>query len=54
MRCELYRKATQTVFGEGNPGAGLMLVGEEPGDREDLAGRLRAPDSQNLSRLANV
>lgn len=38
-RCELYRKATQTVFGEGKPGADLMLVGEEPGDREDLAGR---------------
>ncbi|HTV93570.1 MAG TPA: UdgX family uracil-DNA binding protein [Verrucomicrobiae bacterium] len=38
-RCELYRRATQTVFGEGTAGADLMLVGEEPGDREDLAGR---------------
>ena len=38
-RCELYRRATQTVFGEGAAGAELMLVGEEPGDREDLAGR---------------
>jgi uracil-DNA glycosylase len=38
-RCELYKRATQTVFGEGEPGAELMLVGEEPGDREDLAGR---------------
>jgi len=38
-RCELYKRATQTVFGEGRPGAELMLVGEEPGDREDLAGR---------------
>jgi uracil-DNA glycosylase len=37
-RCELYRKATQTVFGEGPAGAELMLVGESPGDREDLAG----------------
>src|SRR5579875_297367 len=36
--CELWRNATQTVFGEGRPGAPLMLVGEQPGDREDLAG----------------
>jgi uracil-DNA glycosylase len=38
-RCTLYRNATQTVFGEGPPGAGIMLVGEQPGDREDLAGK---------------
>jgi len=38
-RCELYRRATQTVFGEGPVPAGLMLVGEQPGDREDRAGR---------------
>jgi len=37
--CDLYVRATQTVFGEGRPGASLMLVGEQPGDREDLAGR---------------
>ena len=37
-RCELYEDATQTVFGEGPPTAWLMLVGEQPGDREDLAG----------------
>jgi uracil-DNA glycosylase family protein len=37
--CDLYRNATQTVFGEGPAPAGLMLVGEQPGDREDLAGR---------------
>jgi uracil-DNA glycosylase len=37
--CELYRKATQAVFGEGPAPAELMLVGEQPGDREDLAGR---------------
>jgi uracil-DNA glycosylase family protein len=37
--CGLYRRATQTVFGEGNSHAPLMLVGETPGDREDLAGR---------------
>jgi DNA polymerase len=38
--CDLYRAATQTVFGEGPSGARLMLVGEAPGDREDLAGRV--------------
>jgi uracil-DNA glycosylase len=37
--CHLFRKATQTVFGEGPEGAPLMLVGEQPGDAEDLAGR---------------
>lgn len=37
--CPLYRNATQTVFGEGAAHAPLMLVGETPGDREDLAGR---------------
>ncbi|HEY4244892.1 MAG TPA: UdgX family uracil-DNA binding protein [Kofleriaceae bacterium] len=36
--CPLYRGATQTVFGEGPARARVMLVGEEPGDREDLAG----------------
>lgn len=38
-RCHLYKHATQTVFGEGPPDAPLMLVGEQPGDQEDLAGR---------------
>jgi DNA polymerase len=38
-RCDLYRNATQTVFGEGPADASLMLVGEQPGDQEDLAGR---------------
>ena len=37
--CELYRRATQTVFGEGKRGARVMLVGEQPGDKEDRAGR---------------
>jgi uracil-DNA glycosylase family protein len=37
--CDLWARATQGVFGEGHPGAPLMLVGEQPGDREDLAGR---------------
>jgi uracil-DNA glycosylase family protein len=36
--CDLYRNATVTVFGEGTEGAGLMLVGEQPGDQEDRAG----------------
>lgn len=36
--CQLYRNATQTVFGRGSVGAALMLVGEQPGDREDRAG----------------
>jgi DNA polymerase len=37
-RCELWERATQTVFGEGPVPAALMLVGEQPGDREDLEG----------------
>ena len=36
--CELYRDATQTVFGAGPASAWLMLVGEQPGDREDREG----------------
>ena len=36
--CELYARATQTVFGEGDPHAQVMLVGEQPGDREDIEG----------------
>jgi uracil-DNA glycosylase len=36
--CDLWRLGTQTVFGEGQPRANLMLVGEQPGDAEDLAG----------------
>jgi DNA polymerase len=36
--CELYTDATQTVFGSGHPGASIVLVGEQPGDREDIAG----------------
>ena len=38
-RCPLYAGATQVVPGEGGRGAALMLVGEQPGDREDLAGK---------------
>jgi DNA polymerase len=36
--CELWRDATQVVFSTGRSGASLMLVGEQPGDKEDLAG----------------
>jgi uracil-DNA glycosylase family protein len=37
-RCPLWRNATQGVTGEGRVGAVLMMVGEQPGDKEDLAG----------------
>src|SRR5262245_54917344 len=37
--CDLYKRATQTVFGEGKAEASMMLVGEQPGHEEDLAGR---------------
>ncbi|MBM3603357.1 MAG: UdgX family uracil-DNA binding protein [Alphaproteobacteria bacterium] len=38
-RCDLCHAATQTVWGQGDPQAALMIVGEVPGDQEDLAGR---------------
>jgi DNA polymerase len=38
-RCDLYKCATQTVFGEGPLDAPILFVGEQPGDQEDLAGR---------------
>jgi uracil-DNA glycosylase family protein len=37
--CDLWKNATQTVFGEGYQGARIMLVGEQPGDREDIEGK---------------
>lgn len=37
--CSLHERATQTVFGEGRARAAVMLVGEQPGDQEDLQGR---------------
>ena len=37
--CDLFRNATQTVFGEGPPDASVVMVGEQPGDQEDLAGK---------------
>ena len=36
--CHLWQNATQTVFGEGSPQARMMLVGEQPGDQEDVQG----------------
>jgi DNA polymerase len=37
--CPLYRDATQTVFGEGDADAGVLLLGEQPGDQEDRQGK---------------
>jgi DNA polymerase len=39
--CDLYKRGTQTVFGEGSGQAHVMLVGEQPRDAEDLAGRVK-------------
>jgi uracil-DNA glycosylase len=59
-RCDLYQRATQTVFGEGQTGASIALIGEQPGDHEDKqghpfvgpAGRIldRALDEAGISR----
>ncbi|MBR0774947.1 UdgX family uracil-DNA binding protein [Bradyrhizobium diazoefficiens] len=49
--CPLYKDATQTVFGEGPQSANIMLVGEQPGDKEDLAGHpFVGPAGQMLDR----
>lgn len=49
--CPLWLHATQTVFGEGDPRAPVVLVGEQPGDAEDLAGRpFVGPAGQILDR----
>jgi uracil-DNA glycosylase len=49
--CPLWKDATQTVFGEGPPTARVMLVGEQPGDKEDLAGKpFIGPAGQMLDR----
>jgi DNA polymerase len=37
--CDLWERGTQTVFGEGSPRARVMMVGEQPGDREDVQGK---------------
>lgn len=38
-RCPLYKTGTQTVFGEGPPKARILMIGEQPGDQEDLQGK---------------
>jgi uracil-DNA glycosylase len=49
--CHLWRPATQTVSGEGRRASRLMLVGEQPGDREDLAGKpFVGPAGRELDR----
>jgi uracil-DNA glycosylase len=49
--CHLWRPATQTVFGEGRKSSRLMLVGEQPGDREDRMGKpFVGPASRELDR----
>jgi DNA polymerase len=49
--CPLWKDATQTVFGEGPAPAPIMLVGEQPGDKEDLAGHpFVGPAGQMLDR----
>lgn len=51
-RCGLCEAATQTVWGEGSETAGLMIVGEQPGDREDLEGRPFVGPAGQLLRAA--
>lgn len=51
-RCDLCQAATQTVWGEGEPDAGLMIVGEAPGDHEDLQGRPFVGPAGQLLRKA--
>ena len=54
-RCPLYKDATQVVPGEGARRARLMLIGEQPGDREDLAGkRLSGPDNKPNLWVVNL
>jgi DNA polymerase len=49
--CDLYKRATQTVFGEGPARADVMFIGEQPGDQEDIAGRpFVGPAGQILDR----
>jgi DNA polymerase len=51
-RCDLWKHATQTVFGEGQPGARIMLVGEQPGDVEDREGEPFVGPAGQLLRQA--
>lgn len=54
QRCDLWKRGTQTVFGEGPTRARLMLVGEQPGDQEDLAGEPFVGPAGQLLRAALV
>jgi len=52
--CPLYKNATQTVFGEGPKRPALMLIGEQPGDSEDLAGKpFVGPAGKIMDRALN-
>jgi uracil-DNA glycosylase family protein len=51
-RCDLWKRATQTVFGAGPTNARLMLVGEQPGDQEDIAGEPFVGPAGQLLRAA--
>ncbi|MBV8363513.1 MAG: UdgX family uracil-DNA binding protein, partial [Candidatus Eremiobacteraeota bacterium] len=52
--CDLYKGATQTVFGEGKARAKLMFVGEQPGDSEDRAGEPFVGPAGKLLRKAMI
>jgi uracil-DNA glycosylase family protein len=53
-RCDLYKRATATVFGEGKTDAAMVLVGEAPGDQEDKQGRpFVGPAGRVLDRALN-
>jgi DNA polymerase len=53
-RCDLWKRGTQTVFGEGSSRARVMMVGEQPGDQEDLAGEPFVGPAGQLLRDAMV
>src|ERR1043165_2309179 len=50
--CQLYKRATQSVFGEGPAHANLMFVGEQPGDQEDLTGHVFVGPAGGVLRRA--
>lgn len=53
--CELYADATQVVFGDGPARAAMMLVGEQPGDQEDMTGEpFVGPAGRELDRALNA
>jgi uracil-DNA glycosylase family protein len=53
--CDLYLRATQAVFGEGAPRARVMMVGEQPGEEEDVAGRpFVGPAGRLLDRMLDA